>query len=403
MIHLGRDPQWVSLSGTVHFPDALCAMYTSLMSTSVSAFERDFAAQLSARSFSVEHVIAQPKGLTNARLMCFANASMQLLLASPFFLSFARFMNRQRRLFSPAQRRATPAWGAVSAFLSDFRFTDSATSDGATPSLRALSLAKPSLPTDLSVFDSVFGMFSSRRRPLQQEDAIQFLMYFLNLLHEEVLALMRLGAAPADGSAAPRVGGAGRNSAPLRETQGEQSPLSDVFVTMVHSHTLQNGRTRTITKESHLVVPLPIEGVKTLEEAIAAFAAEEKITSDISKKTSFVSFPKSLIFGLKPFAYDVYTDRAVKLKNEVSYPEILTLQRPIDGAPIRYQLSAIVEHIGQSPESGHYVCYARRFDGVWMKFDDDAVSKMAEKEHLQKEAYLLLYNQITSLTSDNKE
>ena len=87
----------------------------------------------------------------------------------------------------------------------------------------------------------------------------------------------------------------------------------------------------------------------------------------------------------------------------MSYPEILTLKRPFDGVPINYQLSAIVEHIGQSPESVHYVCYSRRFDGAWMKFDDDNVTKMFEKEYLNKEAYLLLYNQITSFISNNKK
>lgn len=405
MIHLGKEPHWVSLSNKVYYPDDIKARYSVLMNDSVQEFEKDFAEKLSKRNFQVQNVIIQPKGLTNKNLMCFANASMQLLFASPYFLSFAYFMKKSRNLFSPKQRALTPAWETMSNFFDNFQFSDSSTSDGATPSLKSLNLTKHAFPTNLEMFDDVFGMFSSKRKPLLQEDAIQFLLYFLNVLHEEVLSLISLGEPNDDETCATklRVAGTGKKSTTLLETQGKQSPFSDIFVTLTHSNTLQNGKTRTVTKESHLVIPLSIQNIKTLEEAIDAFVAEEKITKEISKKSTFISFPKSIIFGLKPFTYNVYTGKPVKLKNDVSYPEILTLKRPFDGVPINYQLSAIVEHIGQSPESGHYVCYSRRFDGAWMKFDDDNVTKMFEKEYLNKEAYLLLYNQITSFISDDKK
>ncbi|KAH0794146.1 ubiquitin hydrolase B [Histomonas meleagridis] len=257
-------------------------------------------------------------------------------------------------------------------------------------------------PTNLNVLDKVFGIFSSKRKPLLQEDAIQFLLYFLNLLHEEVLSLMSL--APEDEKASNngpwKTAGTNRRNIVLQETQGEQSPFTDIFVTMVRSDTLENGRSRTVSKESHLVIPLPIQGHKTLYECIDAFVAEEIITNSISKKTTFLSFPKSIIFGLKRFAYDPFVDRSIKLFDEVEYPEILVLERPMDKVPIKYQLSAIVEHIGKSPEGGHYLCYGRRFDGTWMLFDDDRVVKLADKEYLDKEAYLLLYNQITSFMPD---
>jgi ubiquitin carboxyl-terminal hydrolase 36/42 len=103
-----------------------------------------------------------------------------------------------------------------------------------------------------------------------------------------------------------------------------------------------------------------------------------------------------LILGLKRFDFDPYTGQPVKLLDYVAYPDVLSLKRPGDGGKLEYRLSAIVEHKGDSPAGGHYVCFVRKFDGAWTLFDDDRVQTISNEGHLNIQAYLLLYNRITS-------
>jgi ubiquitin C-terminal hydrolase len=77
-----------------------------------------------------------------------------------------------------------------------------------------------------------------------------------------------------------------------------------------------------------------------------------------------------------------------KIHERIEYHEFLA---PAEGR--RYRLCAVAEHAGRSPESGHYVCYSRKFDGKWMKFDDATVSEIVGEGYLHAQAYLLLYNQ----------
>jgi len=391
MRHLGRAPQWVSISGRVEFPSELSQTYDETMKKSVIEFETEFSNRLNSRSFFVTPMVVQPRGLDNTGLMCFVNSSFQLLFASPPFVSFANFMKLQYPLFSPQQRKITPAWGALCNFLNDFRFSDCATTDGSFSSLKALDMIENTSSTDTRKLDKVFGPFSSNRSPRQQEDSGEFLSYFLNVLHDELLNLIKLAPIPKDDEGPWKTEGTGRKNIVVTETQGEFSPLSDLFSSIVRSETLSFKKSRSMNTESNLVLPLPIINITKLEVALSKFVEEEQITDEISKKTSFMKFPMSLIIGLKRFSYNDYG--LIKLKHIVEYPEILSLTTLNASEPKNYQLSAVVVHIGNSPTSGHYVCYGRRFDGTWLLFDDSKVTPLpGDCSYLGLQAYLLLYN-----------
>lgn len=401
MRHLGTRPQWVKITGKVEFPPDIICKYSDLMDQAVGEFENEFAKQLYERRFLITNMIVQPRGLTNQKLMCFANSSMQLLFASPYFLSFAYFMKNNLPLFTPKQREITPAWQAFSEFINNFQFSESGSSDGSLPSLKSLNILQKAKPTNLKILDDIFGIYSSRRQPINQEDASEFLAYFLNRLHEELIQLMKLAPINVD-KGGWITQGTGRGGIILQETQGDMSPLSDIFDSLARADTLQNGKSRSVATESHLVLPLPIRGIKTVEEAIEQFTKEEIICREkgqptISKKNTFISYPKSLIIGLKRFDFDPIEMNAIKLLDIVEYPDVLVLKRCIDEKPLQYQLCAIVEHIGKNPNGGHYICYSRTFDGRWLKFDDDRVTTIENEGHLELQAYMLLYNQITSV------
>jgi ubiquitin C-terminal hydrolase len=387
------------LSGKVDFPDDITARYSDLLSEAISRFESFFAAELASPRFTTANMVIQPRGLANVKLMCFANASMQLLFASPPFVSIAHFMKTRITLLSPRQCDVARVWIPFCQFLDTFKFSDSGSSDGALPSLKSLAMTERATPTNLKLLDSVFGPeFSSQRQHLLQQDAMQFLLFFLNCLHEELLALVRLAPPPpSPDEGGWQVQGTRRGHIRPDETQGAQSPLSQVFLTLQRVDILHNGMSRNVKDEGYLVLLLDIRGFRTVQLAIEAFVSEERIDEALSKRKPFVALPKSLIICLKRFEFDPKTKVSLKLHEFVEYPEVLELRRVARDDLVQYRLCGIVEHSGRSPAGGHYVCHVRRFDGTWMLFNDDRVSTIPQAGHLKVQAYLLLYNQITLL------
>ena len=391
MRHVGTAPKWIKPSGKVDFPEAIVNQYNEIVKSSVESFENDFARRLHTGKYLVTPMVVQPRGLTNQGLMCFANSSIQLLFASPPFVSFANFMRTNMPLFTERQKAIVPSWQALIQFLNGFKFSDASSSDGGFTSLKSLDLIERASPTNTKIIDSIFGRFSSKRKPRQQEDASEFLSYFLNVLHDELTKLIELS--PVNDNE-DNQGWMLNGKIPIIDTQGKLSPLSRIFATFVTSETLCNHKPRSVNAEISLVLQLPIAGITNIYKALRMYVAEEQITDEISKKNTFTSFPMSLIIGLTRFGYNEYGP--LKLTGIVDYPEILKLDF-IKGEEAEYQLSAVVVHIGTHPSAGHYICIARRFDGRWMKFDDDKVSDLGEEAHLGLQAYMLLYNRITSI------
>jgi len=76
----------------------------------------------------------------------------------------------------------------------------------------------------------------------------------------------------------------------------------------------------------------------------------------------------------------------------------------IGGEDTVYRLAALIEHIGMTPRSGHYMAYKRLFpeniedeDGhlsfKWLKANDERLTIIEERELLgrKRSAYLLFY------------
>lgn len=392
MKHLGSNPKWIDVSGTIAFPEEIVTSYNNILKEGKESIEKDFALKIQTGNYLVTPMVVQPRGLMNRGLMCFANASIQLLFASPPFVSFVNFMKTYYPLFSDKQRAVIPSWTSLYKFLNNFKFSDAASSDGQYTSIKALDLIGKTSATNTDILNEVFGRFGTKRKPKQQEDASEFLSFFLNKLHDELSALIDLYSLP--DSTDPNnwktvIGGKIQD---IVDTQGKLSPLSHIFATFTRSETLDNHKLRSVNAEINLVLQLPIYGIKTLNQALRKYVEEEQITDTISKRSVITSLPMSLIIGLTRFGYNEYG--MTKLTGIVEYPEILKLD--VGNEKVQYQLSAVVVHIGPRPDSGHYICIARRFDGQWLKFDDDKVSELGEEAHLDLQAYMLLYNRIAN-------
>ena len=59
-------------------------------------------------------------------------------------------------------------------------------------------------------------------------------------------------------------------------------------------------------------------------------------------------------------------------------------------ADSKYHLTAVVEHVGQSYDCGHYVAYVKS-DFGWIKCNDEKMSLVSDSTTLGENAYLLFY------------
>ncbi|KAF7829223.1 ubiquitin carboxyl-terminal hydrolase 20-like [Senna tora] len=161
------------------------------------------------------------------------------------------------------------------------------------------------------------------------------------------------------------------------------------------------------TYEPLIDFSLEIENVDTLPSALESFTKvetiDEKFKCDSCKEE--VSMEKQLLldqapsvaaFHLKRFKTDgTYVE---KIDKHVEFPLELDLQPYTGGnqsnnVALKYDLYAIVVHVGFSSTSGHYFCFVRSSPDMWYRLDDSKVTRVLGDFVLSQEAYILLYAQ----------
>lgn len=86
----------------------------------------------------------------------------------------------------------------------------------------------------------------------------------------------------------------------------------------------------------------------------------------------------------------------------MSFPEILDIREYMmdsNDDDYRYQLAAVVKHIGPSVQSDHYTSTARANDGKLYEFNDERDSAVTIGNVLRSEAYMLFYERIYSTST----
>ncbi|XP_062029363.1 ubiquitin carboxyl-terminal hydrolase 21 [Rosa rugosa] len=161
------------------------------------------------------------------------------------------------------------------------------------------------------------------------------------------------------------------------------------------------------TREPLIDLSLEIEDVDSLPRALESFTKIEKINDVETKFTcenckEEVSVEKQLVvdeappvaaFHLKRFKTD--GNYVEKIDKHVEFPLELDLKPYTSGnnsdVELKYELYAIVEHIGFSSTSGHYFCFIRSSPDTWHRLDDSKVTRVREEFVLSQEAYILFY------------
>ncbi|KAF6138631.1 hypothetical protein GIB67_032525 [Kingdonia uniflora] len=160
------------------------------------------------------------------------------------------------------------------------------------------------------------------------------------------------------------------------------------------------------TFEPLIDLSLEIEDVDSLPSALESFTKVEKIEETkftcenckeevlVEKQFTLDQTPLVAAFHLKRFKNDgSYVE---KLDKHVEFPLGLDLQSytgntESDTAELKYELYAVVVHIGLSSCSGHYFCFIRSSPQTWHELDDSKVVSVTEEFVLSQEAYILFY------------
>lgn len=394
------------------------------------------------------------RGLLNQGNTCFQNAIMQSVLACPPFLNLLMEISTQVEptpdLLATASRFR--AWRHMLAFTREFEEPTLAQLQRRGGS--SLNDIQRKVPKPIKIsgyFMDVLSAFQKSRG--EQEDALEFLEFFLDDLHSEYersglqlpascekqtrrTAVSDMASSSSSSNAdtdalqsafAMDDGGWAEvqkgKSAVLRQNavDGARSPINWLFKGAIRAELKQSGkRPSSITIEPfhclHLNLdhePASIPGMPTLQAMLTTYTVEDLIRraceveiiedSQMKRTTSIDSLPPVLTLNIKRFTYHPELG-PVKLQQFVKYPPSFAF--PVDVLsptcraesdcgtlhyPPVYELFAVVSHHGKYVVGGHYTCVCKDNKDQWFKYDDEHVLAVNEGTALAENAYLLFY------------
>ena len=149
-------------------------------------------------------------------------------------------------------------------------------------------------------------------------------------------------------------------------------------------------------------VQLNVKGMANLQDSFRDYVEVEMLEGDnkyqaegyglqdAKKGVIFENFPPVLHLQLKRFEYDIEKDAMVKINDRHEFPMDINLQEYIDKAsPVRdenwnYKLHGVLVHSGDL-HGGHYFALIKPDrETRWLKFDDDRVTPVTDREVLEE-------------------
>ncbi|PVG02230.1 putative ubiquitin-specific processing protease 21 [Serendipita vermifera] len=146
-------------------------------------------------------------------------------------------------------------------------------------------------------------------------------------------------------------------------------------------------------------IQLNVKGMKNLRESFQDYVSEETLEGDnkyqaeghglqdAKKGVIFQSLPPVLHLQLKRFEYDIQRDAMVKINDRHEFPFEIDLEEFLDESADRsephiYKLHGVLVHSGDL-HGGHYFALIKPDrETRWLKFDDDRVTPVTDKEVL---------------------
>ena len=128
-----------------------------------------------------------------------------------------------------------------------------------------------------------------------------------------------------------------------------------------------------------------------LEEKPNLFFADNQIycgkcnkSRDGESKSRVCITPKIMI---------LFLDRGLnnRFKCDVDFPEELDINYYLETKGNKYKLIGVIEHLGQSGETGHFIANCKHFNGEWYIFSDSSIYPTNNKYQQYGIPYLLFY------------
>ncbi|KAG5646658.1 hypothetical protein DXG03_002648 [Asterophora parasitica] len=148
-------------------------------------------------------------------------------------------------------------------------------------------------------------------------------------------------------------------------------------------------------------IQLNVKDMRNLYESFKDYVAVEMLDGenkyqaeglglqDAKKGIIFESFPPVLHLQLKRFEYDIQRDAMVKINDRHEFPFEIDLDEFLDASADRsspwvYKLHGVLVHSGDL-HGGHYFALIKPDrETRWLKFDDDRVTPVTDKEVLEE-------------------
>ena len=203
------------------------------------------------------------------------------------------------------------------------------------------------------------------------------------------------------------------------------NPIHIIFGIIVKSSIKCTQCLNETSKENYESVwSIPIISFSTLEQALDSFCSVEELSGDnmffcsnCEKKvvglqsTQLAHTSPVIFFQFKRFVYNKNVKVTHKIKEFISYPEVLDMAPFITSDVVEslhqqhksneyiYKLNAVVAHLGETVNSGHIFSYIRSPDNTWYEADDELVKKTDLHVVLtDNNSYILCY---TKTSEDN--
>jgi len=373
-----------------------------------------------------------PRGLTNTNNSCFMNATLQALLVCPPLYQLLKSLP----LVSEDKRpnSSTPVLDSFVELASNFRQL----------SLRKGNPPLKEVPQD-PAFEPhcIYNMLSDTNPTLfekgVQGDAQEFLNVVLNGLHEEIRkldlyredyenngpsAVIHNGLNNGGGNLTPAECGSDyaeengddweevtkkNRSNITRPADNTKSHISEIFRGVLsYSLLYRQGAKPRIIHDNFFCLPINVQAHRTVEEALASLTVKEQLNDGGDNKAAnsrhqtIETLPPVLILNLKRFVYQ--NGKTVKLDQELDFKTDLTIDKEILSkntkklrlAKRSYKLFAVVNHHGDSPDSGHYSTDVFHIGlSRWLRMDDTSIRSVRNievtKHNKTRSAYLLFY------------
>ncbi|KAH9950226.1 hypothetical protein B0H21DRAFT_686903 [Amylocystis lapponica] len=379
-----------------------------------------------------------PRGLVNTGNMCFANSVLQVLIyCQPFHRLFAELSKHLSGPVVGSQKegtKATPLIDAVIQFLKEFvpRSSGQAGAE-AKGKEREDDFYEPESFIPSYVYDA---MKEKKRFASMigghQEDAEEFLGFFLDTLEEELLSLVSQTPKEPEEDGSIHEDGwmeVGKRNRMLvtRTIKSTDSPITRMFGGKFRSTLQAPHQKDSVLIEDWRSLRLDIQRdqVHTIKDALQSISQKQpvQITSptrpgvvlEAQQQALIESLPPILILHLKRFHYDTNVGDVVKIGKQVAFgpeldigPDLIAPNRRTSH-PVKYQLFGVLYHHGLSASGGHYTLdvlhpnrdLSDRPRAAWIRIDDELVSDIRPEdvfggtERDDRCAYLLFYRRMS--------